>query len=206
MIIIKYEGRFGNNLFQYCRALCEFKDSGHGIINPLNSKIIKTPNPQNKNNKTVFQEGFFQDKETVDLFKKNKSKLFESLDEIQGVFVHVRLGDIKNLWHSKIEYYEKALSKIDISNGYISSDNPNDKLVLELIEKYNLKPYNNNEEETIIFASRFTNKVLSLGTFSWWIGFLNTQKNIIAPDPSNYTKWHGPIFEEMNWEKISTKD
>lgn len=45
MIYIKYEGRFGNNLFQYCRALCKFKDSGHGIINPLKSKMIKTPNP-----------------------------------------------------------------------------------------------------------------------------------------------------------------
>ena len=79
MIYIKYEGRFGNNLFQYCRALCKFKDSGHGIINPLKSKMIKIPNPQNKNSETVFQDGFFQDKETVDLFKKTKANFLKTL-------------------------------------------------------------------------------------------------------------------------------
>lgn len=203
MIHITYEGRFGNNLFQYCRGLCFCMQSNHGIANPIHSKIIKAVNPKNKDDESISQQGFFQDKETVDLFKSNKGYLFNSYPDIDGVFIHVRLGDIENLWSCSIKYYEQAIRSIDFTEGYISSDSPNSELILYLVKKYNLKQYNNTEEETIIFGSRFNNKILSLGTFSWWIGFLGNQKNVICPNPLDYKKWHGPIFEEMDWNFLS---
>ena len=85
MLYIKYEGRFGNNLFQYCRGLCFLKTSKHGIKNPIDSKIIKAKNPKNKETCNIFQEGYFQDSETVNLFKKHKKDLFLDSPQIDGV-------------------------------------------------------------------------------------------------------------------------
>jgi hypothetical protein len=45
-------------------------------------------------------------------------------------------------------------------------------------------------------------KVLSLGTFSWWIGFLRSKSRkhtIFCPDVDKYKKWHGDIFPMKGW-------
>ena len=203
MLHIKYEGRFGNNLFQYCRGLCFCMQSKHGINNPINTKIVKAENPKNNHNENIWQEGYYQDKQTIDSFKNNKDYLFNNHPEIDGSFVHVRLGDIEKLnWSCSAEYYEQAIESTTFTEGYISSDSPSSELVGYLMKNYNLKLYKDTAEQTIIFGSRFKNKVLSLGTFSWWIGFLGSQENVIFPNPLSHKKWHGPIFQEMNWNSL----
>ena len=140
-------------------------------------------------------------------FNKNKiknkilqnNKFKERYRNNNDLFVHVRLDDIENEYRNKgFEYYDNVIQKYDFNNGYISSDNLNSQICIDLINKYSLNIINYNEEETIMFGSTCNTIVLSGGTFSWLIGFLAYySKNINYPNITN--KWYGDIFVYENW-------
>ena len=97
------------------------------------------------------------------IIEMNKYK--ERYNANDDVFIHVRLGDVEQHTHG-FEYYDRALSQIVFKNGYISSDTINHNICQELIKKYNLNIFQNNEIETIMFANTCKYIVLSHGTFS----------------------------------------
>lgn len=208
MITINYEGRFGNSLFKFFMARFFSEKFNLCISNPLDTKIS-----QDFKNGTIIDEknpikidGFYQNRLTIELFKKNRHMFLPIEEKRGGVFCHVRLGDLF-MPHSKegnrflpIEYYRKALE--GSNGGYISSDSPDDAGVKALAEEFNLEIFNDTPENTIIFAASFDKKVLSLGTFSWWIGFLGNQSNVICANPNDYPIWHGDIFPVKGWNTL----
>lgn len=234
MIEVCYIGRLGNNLFQhFCAYLLSLK---HNLKfkNPLESKLVPVVNDGNEyleessvqitaenffdyynlDDKHTFNFGvcgYFQSKDFVDLFWKNKNlTLQNTLCKAQqtgicscnnnDVFIHVRLGDLLNTSkHQSYEYFENILKEISFENGYISSDSPDHEIVTKLINEYSLKLYSNEPEDTIIFASQQKYKILSLGTYSWWIGFLGKQENVYFPDPQKHEIWHGDIHTLPHW-------
>jgi hypothetical protein len=224
MININYQGRFGNNLFQYFTALILSQKFNQSIKNPLlnnifefhfsenkyiyeeslivnDDNIYNLLNEENINNNLIL-DGFFQNRKILEFLKENKHSFLNENKNRKDTFVHVRLGDISNDQAScNINYYRKAL--IGLNGGYISSDSPDSDIVIQLINEFNLKLFENSPEETIIFGSQFENKILSLGTFSWWIGFLGNQNNVICPVQKEYREWHGDIFPFLNWREIS---
>lgn len=206
MIHINYEGRLGNNIFQYCKALCSSLVSGESIFNPLETRIVKYKAPLTKEGTVTVQTGYFQDFDTVSNFKTHKDLLFNTVESVDGLFIHVRLGDITGRSHAAdIDYYRKAIEYVNAPadcKKYISSDSPNHPIVQNLIKEYGLSLFKASPEDTLIFASSFNRKVLSLGTFSWWIGFLGDSDIIVAPDPGKYPRWHGEIFEHMGWNLL----
>ena len=232
MIDVKYDGRYCNRLFQYFMAVVIAEKHKQEISNPfptaiddlkynykedpprsekieINDKNYNTFLTCKKVHANIHLVGYFQKKEVIAEFIKRKDRLFSNIGckkPIRGTYVHLRLGDL--LAHPErycpLSYYEKALKKVDLDGElYLSSDSPEHPIVQSLISKYNFKILNLNEEKTILTASRFDNKILSLGTFSWWIGFLGNQKNVVCPNLRDYSGWHGKIFPCLDW-KISS--
>ena len=148
-------------------------------------------------NTNLSRHSYHQNDSDISLIKKHKKSLVKDFGRREGTFVHVRAGDTLENMVPGIEYYKKCLMYPSSITGYVSSDSPNHDTVKFLLDNFDLKLYENDPENTIIFGSTFDNKVLSLGTFSWWIGFLGNQNNVICPNPQNYATWHGPIFESM---------
>ncbi len=208
MVKINYQGRFGNNLFQFAAAKVIADRLGLNIENPLEQSILPHKNVFEENGGDgVSVDGFFQTPSAVFEFKRLQ---FSPIQEREGTFVHVRLGDLLES-HSQAgnrfasaNYYRKALE--DSNGGYISSDSPDDPIVKELCAEYSMELYQDSPENTIKFGAAFSKKVLSLGTFSWWIGFLGSQKEVICPNSRNFPKWHGNIFPPtcsfLNWKYV----
>ena len=117
------------------------------------------------------------------------------------VYVHVRLGDAAQ-WSPSFEYYDMVLSTLSFGCGYLSSDMISHNLCQRLMEKYNLKPLNLNQEQTIMMASTCKYIVLSSGTFSWTIGVLGFYSDVYYPNPARRPVWHGDIFVFDDWQQI----
>ena len=124
--------------------------------------------------------------------------------ENNDIFIHVRLGDImENNYNLDIDYYKEALTNIQhYDNIYISSDSPDHNIVTTLIKEYNCILYDNDEVNTLLFASSRKYKILSHGTFSAIIGYLSDNNDIYFP---NYDRmlvtWHGNIFMDF-WNSV----
>lgn len=224
MIYINYQGRFGNNLFQYFAASILSEKFNQSIFNRFTNKIFEYNIDHNNDvyddnlivtdenifeilklksiDKNLLLNGFFQNRTILEFLKLNKY-LFSCNDlQKSGTFVHVRLGDISNDEACcSIEYYRKALK--GLNGGYISSDSPHHDIIKNLSNEFGLQIFENSPENTIIFGCQFENKILSLGTFSWWIGFLGNQNNVICPIQKEYREWHGDIFPFLNWKQVS---
>lgn len=131
----------------------------------------------------------------------------ERYEKNNDVFIHVRLGDVP--FHNPgSAYYDKVLSSLNFTSGYISSDTINHPICMALIRKYKLQIINQHIqiEDLLQFGSTCKYIILSAGTFSWLIGVLgfNSQSQVYYPDPALKRRWHGDIFECMSeWQKIN---
>ena len=204
MIQINYQGGFGNSLFQYGKGCCRSLEKNLSIKNPLNTNIITAPEIENTDSSQLdILDGFFQDEQTIYSFLINDS-LFIDPKYNDFLFVHVRLGDINDSTGRSCgyDYYSRAIRSLRTNKGFISSDSPRSSLTKKLAEEFGLEIFNESPEETITFAASCSAKVLSLGTFSWWIGFLGRESDIICPNPSTRTRWNGKIFEPMGWKML----
>lgn len=170
---------------------------------PLNKNLLI------KNNMWCQSREFCQYLREYFHLKKIKNKILNKnifkhrYNNNNDVFIHVRLGDIENKLNKSFEYYNKILEKMKFNQGYISSDTISSPICQQLINNYNLKIIQENEEKTIMFASTCNNLILSGGTFSWLIAFLAYySKNIYYPI-DNKNKWYGDIFIYPEWIGIS---
>lgn len=228
MVTIKYNGRLGNNLFQYIAAYFFAKKFNYSIISNVVEGCFNLPqlnglvcnnnelivNDSNfldlLNSDTIEQrhyifDGFFQIKDFVLNYKEEIKSLFNlSYDNINKdeVFVMYRIGDmLGGRQMLPIEYYQKSLSIIKSNGGYITSDSPEHPNVVQLSKEFNLTIYNDTPIETINFAKNFNNLVLSEGSFSWWVGMLSNAKNIYYNQRERF--WHGDIFVFPEWYSLN---
>lgn len=194
----------------YCKGVQGIEKDNWNLIWPYVSNDGEDMTIIGKNNNIgqLYGNEYHQNCKVIKLVSKYKDCLIKNFGDEDGLFIHVRLGDLAKdrrwLHTCNYEYYERCLSNIDCDKRYLASDSPHHPLVNKLMSKFDLQPCKKTPEETIIFGSRFRNKILSLGTFSWWIGFVGSQYNVMCPNPSERGGWHGRIFECMqNWNMVS---
>lgn len=129
---------------------------------------------------------------------------------MDGIGLAYRLGDIaREKWVINHKYYIYCLEKIlEKSNKkiFITTDSPEDERIKDLIKNYNAEIITDEANNKILYFCKFKNKILSLGTYSWWIGFLGNQENIFCPFRDDYIHWHGDIFVFENWHTIKNKN
>jgi hypothetical protein len=152
---------------------------------------------------------FFQEPIAAKYIRANLDKIFHKElleDSEEGIFIHYRLGDIGGCDRAiHVEHFEKAITSVPNYENlpkYISSDSPSDLRVQKICKNYGFVIHESSPQETIKFGSRFTNKLLSHGTFSWFIGVLGSQNNIILPNSNDYARWHGDIFVFDDWHEL----
>lgn len=228
MVTVNYMGRLGNNILQYVIGyIFSKKFNLHYKINPNieSSNILKpiniTGNFCDNNeveyitdeNISMFLEktsipcknyiinGFFQTQEISELIRTYKSELFNlDYEKKDGIFLHYRIGDIEHNM-SPLSYYEKAINLLGSNNKiYISSDTPNHKNILKLCSKYDCEIVSLNPVETIKFGKNFKKIILSEGSFSFWVGFLSSDSEIIINKRDVRWAGHMPLKE---WEVLN---
>ena len=227
MVSINYNGRTGNQLFQYVAAYIFAKKFNLKISSSIvennfdlpsldNGEIGKIVMDVDDSNFMILLEseslelahyrftGFYQIKDFILKYKNEIKSLFKlnyqnrNSDE---VFVSYRIGDLNGLrLMLPFEYYQDALSKLNFNKGSITSDSPDHPNVTNLMKEFNLEIYDASPLDTINFAKNFNNLVLSEGSFSWWIGFLSKAENIYYNERPRF--WHGDIFVLPEWKAL----
>lgn len=174
------------------------------IKNETNEKtniIINNENWFQTNDFVIFLNNYFE----IPYYRNKiiKNNIFKKrYNNNNDVFIHIRLGDVKEKVNNTEHYYDSILSKIIFDNGYIASDDIGSEICQNLIKKYNLFEVNKPEIETIMFGSTCNNILLSGGTFSWMIGFFAFfSKQIYYPFIEN--PWYGDIFNFKNWISVN---
>ena len=172
----------------------------HNVNEPCNILITNDVWFQNKELCHYLRDYFNNNQLKNNIVKHNLYK--NRYNNNNDVFIHLRLGDILDKTIGISNYYIKLLANLDFENGYISSDSIDNELAALLIRKFNLKIINEDEVNTIMFASTCKKIILSGGTFSWLIGFLSFfSQDIYYPKITN--PWFGDIFDFSNWTCIS---
>lgn len=227
MISVNFKGRFGNHLFQLsCANFLSKKfdqpvankwdrilvqnETGDKFFNKtmvVNNDSIERVFNQESNQQNIVLDDYFQTRYCISKFLEYNTYQNNSEQLGNYTFVHIRLGDINNIMSLDYEYYDEAIGLFGNEKVLISSDSPNDEMVLRLKDKYDATIFRGNEVEAILMGANCKNRVLSLGTFSWWIGFLGNnfwgdKINTVCPRVDRTIKWHGDIFPLFDWRSV----
>lgn len=225
MINIHYNGgRLGNRLIQLSCAVALSHKFKQNIINGMQQDIVNIPlinkvqytkriSVNDNNICEIFSQenlnfdidlhGFLQKECCIQQFIRYNH--FIETDMIDATFMHVRLGDLIRL--NKVipfEYYDEAIKSMNHNHIILSSDTPDHEIIQKLLKKYDISMFIGDEYATIVKGASCRQKILSQGTFSWWIGFLNNDKTNITtyPSLSKYKPFHEDIFTNRNWMSI----
>jgi len=157
---------------------------------------------------------FFQTKDITDLVYKylqnNKQCIIEKnpfesrYNNNNDIFIHIRLTDCEK-YNPGINYYLKAISNINFTNLYISTDDANHSIIQYIIEKYpNTIMIDYCEIKTFQFGSTCKYIILSHGSFSALIGYLAFFSTVCYPEYDKDKIWYGDMFSIDGWNKIDS--
>ena len=144
---------------------------------------LKNPTP----NKGYHLNGFFQHErllvdcreEILNLYQLPESDFTPSKND---AFIACRLGDclVTSRTYCTIDYIDQQLqmNRDSYNKVYITSDTIDHPPLVDLIKKYDLTIYQDEPLNTILFACRFNNLILSAGSFSYWMAYLSEATNI----------------------------
>jgi hypothetical protein len=133
----------------------------------------------------------------------DKNEFKERYANNNDLFIHIRLTDVE-IFNPGIAYYIKAIKNINFDKLYISTDDPNNNIIINLKELYpSLELIFVDEITTFKFASTCKHIILSHGSFSAVIGYLSFFSNVYYPEYEANKIWFGDMFSIDNWIKLS---
>lgn len=165
----------------------------------------------------IILDGYFQKKKYFIPYKKQIKQWYNFTKQdipSDHVVMHVRLGDLRQTNHPDLlprEYYQQALDLISNFNKLtICTDTPDDSYYIKyFVDKYGATLFNGNEKETISFIASHNNIIQSVGTFSFWGGFLSNATQIINAIPKVGNNRKSPdnevdlLIEDSNYTYIT---
>lgn len=221
MIIVRKMGRMGNNLFQFSVARLIAEKARDFVYKcPFDGKIFKNQthkSPQYTETTRIDNSDFlyaledppkcnmvladyFQKKDYVEKYGEDIKSLCVDFSTNHRIAIHYRIGDLKSktnkFKHMPPEYFISEVEKLNADLPiYITSDSPKSKEVDKIVSSLGAEIVLKKPMDSIIFGAESSHKIMSLGTFSWWFGFLGDGV-AVCPDVKRYhhEKWFGDIF------------
>ena len=196
--------KFNLNLWEEGRVLNKSPKSIY-----TDNDIDKLFDSNFKAESSIIYKGNFQDGEFLFKNKLTIKKMFCYEKQLplkeSSLIIMIRLGDVAHL-APPIDFYREAIKDMELKlgfgnnlEGFITSDSPSNPIVKKLAEEYSYKVILSDATETLKFASRFKNFILTGGSYNWLAAFLADAKNVIYPE---YTYlWHGDIYSNFGWTK-----
>lgn len=141
-----------------------------------------------KKDRKIILNGYFQ---KYIYYKNYKHKLKDwfkfdcnkhNYDDAIGV--HIRKTDFKNsIYDMPDDYFLKILRAEAFNKIFITSDEPENETINKIKKEFkNVELFSGSPYETMEHFVCFKKLILSLGTFSWWIGFLSNADKVYMPD------------------------
>lgn len=191
----------GSNLFEHTIELTD--DNYFSVYESDSLRCNLNPN-----------NNFFQTKQITNLLhsyihseeiKRNimvKNPFKERYNNNNDLFIHIRLTDVA--WFNPgLTYYINAIKNVQFDNLYISTDEPNHSIVLELLRLNSAAQIIHYDEiQTFQFASTCKHIILSHGSFSAIIGYLSFYSTIYFPEFEEKKIWYGDMFSIDGWIKL----
>jgi hypothetical protein len=196
-----FSGNNSHNSIQY------LTDDNY-FTNYNNNELNYNLNPNNNFFQTKEITNFLHNYLHKDKIKSNiieKNPFKERYTKNNDLFIHIRLSDVAH-FNPGITYYINAIKNINFDNLYISTDDKNNNIIIELLQLHpSSKLFTFDEITTFQFASTCNHIILSHGSFSAVIGYLSFFSNIYYPEYESNKIWYGDMFSIDNWIKLSVK-
>ena len=192
----------GSNSYNHIQNLTD--DNYSKIYNSDKINYNLNPNDnffQTKEISNILYNYLHKDEIKSNIIENNPFK--ERYTKNNDLFIHIRLTDVAH-FNPGITYYINAIKNINFDNLYISTDDKNNNIVIEILQLYPTSQLIEFDEITTFqFASTCKHVVLSHGSFSAVIGYLSFFSNVYYPEYEINKIWYGDMFSIDNWIKLS---
>lgn len=200
-------------MFQYClaRIIAEQKDYATDMELPFKNakvsrgKVIKSPVEkltghkinlkgilEDKSNRRIFLQGFFQQLEYY-VFHKDKIRTWFAIEEKyrkpgeNDLVIHVRGGDLYkkggNVQHTPcpVSYYREIIESTKYDKLYIVTERTDDVVVQKIAKQYKTSIISQSVIEDYYFMYHAKNLVLSVCTIAWWAAWIGKAETVHFP-------------------------
>ena len=198
LIIVKYNGRLGNNLFQYCygRIIAEKlklrlkADKIRGFENTKEELLGSELDPP------IVFDGYYQEFSYYKNHKENIKKwlwiektIDEKISENDLVVYIMRSDYVSSNLSMPMSFYDECVKTIPHDKVYVCTCDINDPDTKEFIKRHNAILRHKSEIEDFKFLMNFNKIVLSQSTYCWWAAWLSDAKEIYYPVSESFGAW-----------------
>lgn len=214
MVIVNYNGRLGNQLFQYTYARLLSEIVGHEFLAPpipeFPNLVVQCKGGGLNAKDKILINGYFED---AGLYARVREKIvkwfrFEERPiSVAECAIHIRGTDAfkEGSRCPPLEYYQKA---IDVSGAHsftIYTEDLKNEVVTAVRREFDCSVVSGLPVEDMYALSRHSQIIIGNSTFAWWSAFLSGHNNIIQCCPRKGWRSReepGSCLQIDEWKRI----